>query len=294
MPRRSCRLEIVLSLALLVPCGPLSRAVAQDAAASREAPAQEAAMARTLFMQGARAAKEGDWARARDAFAASYELRASPRTLFNLGIARVELGELVAGSEALRAFLRDAEPSREADNIAIARRELARVEPQIAHVRIDAAEAGSADQLEVDGRLLPRGAIGTELPLDPGSHRIRWLKPERVVAEQRIEVQPGEHTTLALEPSAEPEPVAAPAVIAPVEPPSRPSESAPALATSPLPARKDEPSKRKRRWIIGGSVAALVLGGAATAFVLLRDRKEEREELAPVESNVTNEVLRVP
>jgi hypothetical protein len=281
-------LAISLSLALFAP-----RTAAQDGAAPKEAPAQEAAMARTLFVQGAAAAKEGDWARARDAFAASYALRQSLRTLFNLGIARVELGELVAGSEALRAFLRDAEPGREADNIAIARRELSRIEPQIAHVRVDAPAAGSADRLEVDGHVLPHGVIGTELPLDPGGHQIRWLKPERVVAEQRIDVQPGERTTLALEASPEPEPVP---VVAPppVAEPSAQPAAAPALATSPMPAHRDEPdSRRRRRWIIGSSVAAAVLGGSIAAFVLLR-QDDERDELPPVESNVTNEVLRVP
>jgi hypothetical protein len=285
-------LEISLSLALLAPLAP--RAGAQDGAGQKEAPAQEAAMARTLFVQGAAAAKAGDWARARDAFAASYALRQSPRTLFNLGIARVELGELVAGSEALRAFLRDADPSREGDNIAIARRELARIEPQIAHVRVDAPDAGSADQLEVDGKILPRGVIGTELPLDPGGHRIRWLKPERVVAEERIEVQPGERTTLALKATPAPEP---PVVVPPppVEEPPPAVTAAPVLATSPMPAHSDEPdNKRKRRWIIGGSVAALVLGGAATAFVLLRNKDEKRDELPAAENNVTSGVLRVP
>jgi hypothetical protein len=283
LKRRSFVL-VVLWLAL-----PLATPAAVRA---EEPPAQEAAMARTLFMQGTKAAKAGDWVRARDAFAASYALRPSMRTLFNLGIARVELGELVAGSEALRAFVRDADPEKEADNLGVARRELARIEPLIAHVRVD-AEAGAQDQLEVDGRVLPGGVIGTELPLDPGNHRIRWLRPERVVADQEIALAPGQRTTVALE--ASPAPPAAevaqltPPVVVPEPEPTR--TQAPVLATSALPERTDDSPRRRRRWIIGTAVAAAVVGGGLAAYFLVR---EDEKDVELVDSNVTDGVWRVP
>lgn len=267
------------------------------AALGQEIPSQDSATARTLFMQGARAAKEGDWARARDAFAASYALHQSPRTLFNLGIARAQVGELVAGSEALRVFLRSADPTREADNIEIARKELVRIEPLIAYVRVDASAMSATDQLEVDGRILPRAALGTELPLDPGGHHIRWIRPERVIDEERIDVKPGERTTVALEPSAEPEP---PAPVVSVPPPSEVTPAptpvvneAPVLATSPMPGH-DDTSVRRRRWLIGGGVAAAVLGAAIATFFVTRKDDPKRESLEPVQGNVADGVVRIP
>ena len=259
---------------------------------AEDPPAQEAAMARTLFVQGTQAAKEGAWARARDAFAASYALRPSMRTLFNLGIARVELGELVAASEALRAFVREADPAREADNLSVARRELARIEPLIAHVRVDAA-AGAQDQLEVDGKVLPNGVIGTELPLDPGPHRIRWLRPERVVAEEQIALEPGQRTTVALE--ATPAPPEPPKLVTPLPPPSEPepsSSAVPAFATRSQPEHQDQPSKRKRRWLIGTAVAAALVGGGLATYFLTRDDDEPELELVP--STATETVWRIP
>jgi hypothetical protein len=217
------------------------------------------------------------------------------RTLFNLGIARVELGELVAASEALRAFVRDADPAREADNLSVARRELSRIEPLIAHVRVDAA-AGAQDQLEVDGKVLPRGVIGTELPRDPGEHRIRWLRPERVLAEEQIALEPGQRTTVALEPAPLPEPSALANPLPAPEPPPRAEPSAkaaPVLATSTLPERQDQPSKRKRRWIIGGAAAAALIGGGLAAYFLLR--KDDEKDLTLVPSTVNDGgVWRVP
>jgi hypothetical protein len=279
------RVFLLFALCCALPLAVPARLLAEDP------PAQEAAMARTLFVQGTKAAKEGAWARARDAFAASYALRPSMRTLFNLGIARVELGELVAASEALRAFVRDADAQKEAENLSVARRELARIEPLIAHVRVD-AEAGAQDQLEVDGKVLPSGVIGSELPLDPGSHRIRWLRPERVVAEEEFALSPGQRTTLALEPTPAPTAPVAP-VVAPVaapEPEPR-TNMAPVLATSSLPERTDQPNKRRRRWIIGTVAAAAVVGGGLAAYFLTRDEPDD-VELVP--STATDGVWRVP
>jgi hypothetical protein len=265
--------------------------------AAQEAPSQDSATARTLFMQGTRAAKDGDWLRARDSFAASYALHQSPRTLFNLGIARAQLGELVAGSEALRAFLRGADPQREADNIAIAKRELLRIEPLIAYVRVDASSVRADDQLEVDGRLLPSGALGTELPLDPGGHHIRWIRPERVVAEERIDVKPGERATVALEATAEPAPVVVippPSEVQPAPEPVPAQVTAPALATSPLPGH-DDVSLKRRRWLIGGGIAAVVVGAViASVFIVRKDDGTERETLEPVAGNVADGVVRIP
>jgi hypothetical protein len=279
------RVFLLIALCFTIPIGSPARVLAEDP------PAQEAAMARTLFVQGTKAAKEGAWTRARDAFAASYALRPSMRTLFNLGIARVELGELVAASEALRAFVRDADAQREADNLSVARRELARIEPLIAHVRVDAA-AGAQDQLEVDGKVLPRGVIGSELPLDPGEHHIRWLRPERVVAEEQFALEPGERTTLALEATPAPPPPAP--VVAPLPPPEPEPRvrMAPALATGALPEHKDEPNKRRRRWIIGTATAAALVGGGLAAYFLLRDDDGGDLELVP--STAADTVWRVP
>ena len=279
------RVFLLFALCCALPLATPARLLAEDP------PAQEAAMARTLFVQGTKAAKEGAWARARDAFAASYALRPSMRTLFNLGIARVELGELVAASEALRAFVRDADAQKEAENLSVARRELARIEPLIAHVRVD-AEAGAQDQLEVDGKVLPSGVIGSELPLDPGSHRIRWLRPERVVAEEEIALEPGQRTTLALEAQPAPPPPPAPVTAPlPVAEPAPRMQVAPALATSALPERKDEPNRRRRRWIIGTTAAAALVGGGLAAYFLLRDDDKEME-LVP--STAADTVWRVP
>jgi hypothetical protein len=163
-------------------------------------------------------------------------------------VALDHLGQLVEAADELGSVLADASASDVV--LASASDALAALEPRIPRARI--AVAGSLDgvRLEVDGRSLAPSALGAELPLNPGRHRVSALREEDEVASVEFTLLEAQRVEIAL---------AIPAR-APVD------GHVASLALAP-PPRDDSVDPLALGLGIGGGV--LLLGGTLTLVVAL-------------------------
>lgn len=87
-----------------LPPGPPAGPPGPDGEADRE-------RARELFSEGAALYQQGDYARARDAFQAAYDLVPEQALLFNIGTAEMRLGDIVAACGHFRAYVAQGDPA---------------------------------------------------------------------------------------------------------------------------------------------------------------------------------------
>lgn len=163
------------SLVLLLPPG-LARAQT----------ASEAGAARELFRQGLEAIEAERWDEARDYFERSYALVPRSSTLVNLAAAQVELGLLVEARESYRTFL--ANPGRAEPLVEDTRLVLEALEPRIPHARIAVEGLEEGDEVRLDGEPISTAALGTRLPMNPGTRRVEVRRDGEVVGSASFEL----------------------------------------------------------------------------------------------------------
>ncbi|AKF06274.1 hypothetical protein [Sandaracinus amylolyticus] len=253
MDRPLATAPLLLALLVFAPTGAPARA--QDAAET--SPSMQRT-ARSLYEDGVRAARARQWPEALDAFERSYALYPRPITLMNLAGAQRQTGRLVAASESYRRFLRDASERERSDYGAAIESALAAIDAQIAHATLRVDGLTSADRVQLDGEALDAHALGTEIALDPGEHRVVVARAEQTLLDHPFTLREGERAEVALEIPRAPvrEPVPAPAEVAQTAVPAPPT-TIPALHTEP--ASHDDPTP----WIIVGVSAGVVAIGVA-------------------------------
>lgn len=153
---------LVLVVALLLAPATLARAQS----------ASEQALARDQFREGVRAAREQRWPDAVDAFQRSLELSPRPMTIMNLAGALAQVGRLVEAAEAYRMFLSEAQTGAAARVRPEAESQLATLEARIPHVRLQIHGRLDSDTVTLDEYQLSAAAVGSPLPVDPGSHTL--------------------------------------------------------------------------------------------------------------------------
>jgi len=121
-----------------------------------------------LYKEGFDAATAGHWADARDRFAAALAIRSSPKVLFSLAQAEEQLGQLGAASRDYGRALDGAKAAGEADVAAASQSAKAALEPRVPTVRV-LAQGTPAATAKLDDQAV---AVGTPVPVDPGTHRL--------------------------------------------------------------------------------------------------------------------------
>jgi hypothetical protein len=171
---RSNSLAATLSLVLLV--GLAAPAHADEA---RD-------QSRAAFRRGVAAAKERDFATARDAFTEAYRLFPHPSILLNLGIARARTGELVDAEQDLVKFIAD-DGGATPEEMKSAQRTLADVKDKLGTIALDVKPAEAKATLDgkplvlLAGRTTPVRAIG-------GQHTLKVEAEGYAPSEQKVEV----------------------------------------------------------------------------------------------------------
>jgi len=128
----------------------------------------EEARRTALYKEGFDAASAGRWAEARDRFAAALAIRSSPKVLFSLAQAEEQLGQLVAAGRDYGLALDGAKAANESDVASAAQSARAALEPRLPTVRI-VAQGAPAATAKLDDQPV---AVGTPVPVDPGTHRL--------------------------------------------------------------------------------------------------------------------------
>ena len=183
--------SIALALSLLCISAPVG---AQPAAAD------------TLFREGVALAKAGQYARAIEKFRASYELDPARGTLLGLAMSEERAGRL-ADAMGHYAALRDlADQAGDRPRVEAAERAMTELEPRVPRLTVLVkGDLPPTVEVKLNGRPLPRGALGTPLPVNPGTTELTATAPDHQPFEFRAVLGEGERTTVEIELS-EPEP----------------------------------------------------------------------------------------
>ncbi|MBS2011987.1 MAG: tetratricopeptide repeat protein [Deltaproteobacteria bacterium] len=172
----------------------------------------ERALATTLFRAGRELLAEGKVAEACEKLAESQRMDPGGGTLLNLALCHERLGKTATAwaelNEALALARRDGRTDRED----IARERLAALEPVVPRLTVVVADgAEAAVDVRVDDLVLRPVALGTSIPVDPGTHVVSARAEGFVPFEQSVEVAASARVTVTV-PRLEPLPAA------PVEP----------------------------------------------------------------------------
>jgi hypothetical protein len=205
---------------------------------AEDASAAETAAARTLAVDGLKLAQANNCAEAVPKLERAEKLYHSTVVASRLGECYVALGRLVEGTEVLRKSLREplpAEPTpAHIKALDRAQKVLDAAKPRIAGLTIKVV-AVEGMIVKVDGNAVPSALVDTEMPTDPGEHRIEVTAPGFLKSGTHVGVGEGEKKTITLTLSRDPNAAVAQA----------PAASAAAASSAPTATSAPEPNQRR-------------------------------------------------
>lgn len=243
----------VLAAASIALCAAPSPARAQNAA--------DQAVARSLFDEGSRLYAAADYPAACAKLEASYHLFAGIGTRGKLAECYEKVGRTASAWAMYREVAVLAGKAGDSTRERVANERAAALEPTLAHLTIELPAASDAPGLVIKraGEQIDRGAIGTAVPVDPGTIPFEFSAPGRVTQTSQVTVAPGATVTVTV-PALAAAPAAAPeASPAPAATPAAPGtgESAPASG-QPSPGAWQRPAA----YVVGGAgIVAAAVGG---------------------------------
>jgi hypothetical protein len=207
--------------------------------------AKDVAAARQAFKEGEEAEGRGDLAIAVTKFRQALAIKATAQLHLRIGAVEEKLGRL---ADALGSYERSLEKAGSLPAVAKVARELIdALRPRVPLVRIIIDRPPPDLTVTIDGVPMASSALGTEFPIDPGTHRLHAQAPGWLPRDQAFDAPERSHPRLKLDllPSGDPKP-----------PP-------PPLAPPP-------PSRVPGGLLVGGGAAVLVAGAVlfADSFVL--------------------------
>ncbi|HEY2516196.1 MAG TPA: hypothetical protein VGI39_35235 [Polyangiaceae bacterium] len=248
-------------LALLVPLALPGAAFAQT---------ESGVIAEGLFREGRTLLAQGKIDQACDKFEASERVASAPGTRLNLALCREQQGRTATAwslfAEVEAVFQRSGDDRR----AALAHAHRTALAGQLKKVVIEVVAPPPGMVVKLDGLTLPSGALGTEIPLDPGTHALAVTAPGKKPWEQAALALGPEATALHVRVQLEDERPAAQVVAKPPEVPATPvTEPVP-----PSPAEGGGHSEAKRYIGYGvGGVGLVALGFATYYGVTALSRK---------------------
>ncbi len=267
----SMRRPFLLTLALVV--GGVFVVNERPAHAQGAQSATSTKMAQDLVEQGRVLGQHGKWGDALERFerAATLSGKTSPQLAFYVGYAESRVGKLVAAAVDLRRAIDLATDAKNEQVAKAAQAELPDVEARTPALTITVNGTATPVSLQVDGAPLGVVALGSPVPLDPGSHSV-VVQFANGPATKQVALVERQHLALAVDPLHRIERRRASAPVAPSTGSSPPNGSTVALP----PAATNDGSTRKTisYALMGVGGAALVTGGV---FYLLA-----RSALSPV------------
>lgn len=154
---------------------------------------QERALAESLFQDGKRLVKEGDYATACAKFTESQRLDPQLGTLLYMAACHQKLGRTASAwaeyTEAASLAGRAGERERER----IARERAAGLETQLSRLVVEVVERPSGLLVSLDGKAIGAASLDTPFAVDPGSHLVEATATGRGRWSLKIEVPDGPH-----------------------------------------------------------------------------------------------------
>jgi hypothetical protein len=252
---RALRLAAHAALALALGIGTI--AATGGEALAQNAPDQ--AEARTLFDDGVRLFKAGDFPAACSKLEASYHLFAGIGTRGKLAECYEKVGRTASAWAMYREVAALAGKAGDATRESVARDRAAALEPKLAHLTVVVPPPADIPGLVVKrgGETVERGAVGTPVPVDAGTLHFEIGATGRVTKTADLPVSDGQSVTFTV-PELDEAPVPPPAPVAP--PPLAPADSA------PPPAEATRSWQRPTAIAVGAAGVVTVVVGAALAL----------------------------
>ncbi|MGK3967317.1 hypothetical protein WMF38_24480 [Sorangium sp. So ce118] len=201
-PRALRRARLALASVVLA-----SAALLAPASAAAQG-AGDPTLAQTLFEEGRRLMEAKSYAEACPKLAESQRLRPGTGTLLNLALCNEALGRTATAwgqfKEALFASKKEGNAAREA----FAQEHIGALEPRLSKIQLN-AESTPGLLIRIDAYDIPAAALGTPIPIDPGSHQVEATASGYTVWSTTVQV--GENAdlkTIAI-PKLQPAPAAA-------------------------------------------------------------------------------------
>lgn len=234
--------------------------------------AQDRAAAEALFEDGVEAAEAGDFATACEKFLASNRLDSAPGTVLNIADCKEQLGQVASAWQRYREAAQKLPEGGERASYAIERAEA--LFPRLPWVTLELDEVPEGTTVQRGEEPIPLAALGSRLPVDPGTHVFEVRAPGREPTQTRVRLEEGQKRTVQLSlGESEPKEQAVP--------PGQDESSTVIRDTG-----SSGPSeKRTYGWVAVGTGAAAV-GLGSIAGVMAIDRKNI------VESECVDEVCR--
>lgn len=211
-----------------------------------EGTSQSQVLAESLFDQSVALMKAGDYAAACPKLAESQRLDPAPGTLLYLGDCYERTGRVATAWATFREAAAVAQAAKQVARAELARTRATGLEPKLPKLRLGATSDPKVTRIALDGTPIGPALWSSELPVDPGEHRVAVTYGDRGTREVSVQIAIGE------------------AVAVPM-PPIDDATSAP----PPAPVREEPPPVRSRPWqrplalgVAGAGVVGLGLGAA--------------------------------
>lgn len=211
--------------------------------------------AQDLLNEGNLLFRNGDARAALDRYRAAYDAFASPKLFLNIGLCEESLGERTQAMNSYTRFLTEAQDILPAVR-AEAEQHMHGLEPFLTAVELSGPGSGV---VTLDGA--PAGIMPLKGPLwtQPGIHRLSVEQARKPAWVTTVVGEPGARVSLSV-----PEPTATVA-------PKLTLPEATAEKTPP-PAEPQNPPPLSHRWWLWTALGAVVVGGALTTVLILRNR----------------------
>lgn len=267
MPRRGPLLPRVLAFAAcVVICAP---AAAEPSEADR-------GLAQALFDEARQLMAQEQYAPACAKLAQSQRLAPGGGTLLNLALCHEELGRTATAWTEYNLALSQAIKDGRKDRQDIAHERIDALAGLLAHVSIDVDGTAPADLVvALDDVPLARDAWRTEIPADPGDHRVEARATGHTPWRLAIHVQPSQTLHVPVPPlEAETPPPAAPTAASSTLPSATPPEAPAARSGTPGNGR------RTASFVVMGAGVAFIGLGAGFGIATLSNR-DDANHLCP-------------
>lgn len=207
---------------------------------------EDLAAARALFKEGIALEKEGDWVTALGKFQAVSEVATTPQVLFHIALCEENLGRWVVAiqgfEEAAKLAAEVGEEAAKVAENAPARAEALR--KKIPHLTLELQGHLVTSVVKLDGEPVERGALGSSIPVDVGTHIITVEKGGAETFREEITLEERDDETLKV-------------VVKDADPDA---DDGPVLP--PEPPEQEAPSRVPAVMVAGLGVVSLVAAGA--------------------------------
>lgn len=175
-------------------------------------PAVPDATAVDLYKQGRRLLAEGKWAEGCPKFDAIFATTPTPAVLINIGDCHAHDGKLAtayADYERARILNQGTQPvERRLELEGEIQKQIIALLPRLPKLQVVVEKPIVGMTVRRDGQVLPPGAFGAELSVDPGAHEVTAEAPGFVAQKYAVSLTEGEKQTVRVVLTAPPESVA--------------------------------------------------------------------------------------